>query len=136
MEFPVIEGIPVLINESSSVFSFRDFLERRDTFFQTPPTKIKQAAGKFMPTLDHNITTKKNYIAFVGFLLNEHAHPEVLVLGGSIIGHGLEKILSHPSVHFTETDVSFGPRPTLLFHAHVIPFHTATFDGVFAQSVL
>jgi uncharacterized protein YbaR (Trm112 family) len=32
-QFPVVNGIPVLINERSSVFTFDDFVSHRKTFF-------------------------------------------------------------------------------------------------------
>jgi uncharacterized protein YbaR (Trm112 family) len=31
--FPIVDGVPVLINEKRSVFSYADFTEQRKTFF-------------------------------------------------------------------------------------------------------
>jgi len=33
-EFPVVDGVPVLINESRSLFSISDFVTHGDTFFR------------------------------------------------------------------------------------------------------
>ena len=134
--FPIVDGIPVLINESASVFSIRDFTEHQNTFFQSRPNKVNQLIGKLLPTLDHNISTKKNYGKFAELLAAEIRTPKVLILGGSIVGRGLDEILSHPSIQFIETDVSFGPRTALVCDAHNIPFDDRTFDGVIAQAVL
>ena len=69
-------------------------------------------------------------------LLSENAAPRVLVLGGTVIGQGMENVLSHSEIEVIESDVSFGPRTALICDAHDIPFDDATFDGVIVEAVL
>ncbi|GAC1539128.1 MAG: hypothetical protein NVS2B7_10680 [Herpetosiphon sp.] len=52
------------------------------------------------------------------------------------MGTGTEQLLAFPAIKLVETDVSWGPRTTLMSDAHDIPFTEATFDGVIVQAVL
>ena len=60
--FPIVDGIPVLINEQSSVFSLNDFVSYRRTFFSnTRENKLKKAVRRFIPTISKNIKGSENY---------------------------------------------------------------------------
>jgi SAM-dependent methyltransferase len=62
--------------------------------------------------------------------------PRVLVVGGRILGDGMELIAGDDSIELVELDVAFGPRCSLISDAHDIPFHDGVFDGVVIQAVL
>ncbi len=135
--FPVVNGIPVLINEHASLFSIEDFLCDRDTFFplsQEPP--IKRAARRLLPSITGNVASRRNYQEFAKLLASRSSSPVVLVIGGGMLGEGMETLLAHPSMELVETDVSWGPRTKLICDAHDIPFAGGSFDGVIAQAVL
>lgn len=134
--FPKVDDVPVVINEANSVFSIQDFVQRRNTFFQVKPHRMKQFFNRYLPSLDHNIATKENYSTFTSLLLNESETPVVLIIGGSIIGKDLEVLLSRQNIQCVETDVSLGPRTMLICDAHDIPLENGTFDGVIVQAVL
>ncbi len=135
--FPVVDGIPVLINEQSSVFSINDFTSRRKTFFDNvSENKITNALRRFVPTIGKNVAGKSNYSRMSDVLLKQSASPRVLVIGGSILGEGMESLANNTAIDFIETDVSFGPRAMLICDAHDIPFDDESFDGVIAQAVL
>ncbi len=55
---------------------------------------------------------------------------------GSIVGEGMEALIGHPNIELVESDVSFGPRTTVIGDAHSIPFDDNSFDGVIVQAVL
>ena len=133
--FPIVDGIPVLINEANSLFSVSDFTHRRDTYL-TPRSKLTQLAKKFIPTLSRNLKARANLSRFVELLHKKSANPQVLILGGSVVGQGLKQILSLPFIQFIESDVSFGPRTVLICDIHDIPFEDETFDGVITQATL
>jgi len=133
--FPMVDGIPVLINESNSIFSLSDFERHRDTYFKTY-SKSEKFLRRFLPAIDQNLKAEANLSKFAGLILRESTDPKVLILGGSKVGRGLKDILSHESIRFVETDVSFGPRTTVICDVHDIPFRDETFDGVIAQAVL
>jgi uncharacterized protein YbaR (Trm112 family) len=132
--FPIIDGIPILINESASVFSIQDLVKLKH-----PPQlngRLKRTGKILIPSITRNIKAKKNYLKFADLLTEKNPAPRILVVGGGIIGNGLDTILCDTPLQFIETDVSLGPRTSLVCDAHDIPFHDETFDGVIAQAVL
>jgi methyltransferase family protein len=134
--FPVVDRIPILINESSSVFSISDFLYRHETFFRPQQGKEAEAIRRLLPTITENIVSKRNYSKFGSLLIDKSSTPLVLVVGGSILGKGMEPLLSYPAIELVESDVSFGARTTLICDAHDLPFPPNFFDGVIIQAVL
>ncbi len=136
-KFPIVDSIPVLINESSSIFSISDFIERQNTTFNiTATSKIKRFLVNLVPQNSVNIQGVKNYQLLAELLLKQIDRPKVLVLGGSILGQGMEALTSVPSIDIIASDVSFGPQTALICDAHDIPFKDKSFDGVIAQAVL
>ncbi|BAZ68533.1 MAG: methyltransferase domain-containing protein [Pelatocladus maniniholoensis HA4357-MV3] len=135
--FPIKNGIPILIDEKSSIFSIEDFLNERNTFFDlSPKNKLLEALKSLIPEISLNIKSRKNYKHFAEILLSLSSHPKVLVIGGSILGKGTEAIVDNPKIELVETDVSFGSRTTIICDAHSIPFANNSFDGVIVQAVL
>ncbi len=136
-DFPIVDGIPVLINERSSVFSIADFTARRETFFSSAgESRLKKTIRRVLPTIDRNIKAKSNYRRLSQLLLRQSTAPRVLVIGGSILGQGMEALANNTAIDLIDSDVSFGPRTMLICDAHDIPFADGTFDGVIAQAVL
>lgn len=137
-KYPIIKGIPILINEDKSIFSFDDFINERSLFFDIPQQKrIKKSIVKFIPKLSNNLVAKKNYAAIAQLLKsNKIDKPKVLILGGSIEGEGSQDFLNSPDLQIIESDVSFGPRTQIVLDAHAIPYQTETFNCVVAQAVL
>ena len=117
--FPVVDGIPVLINEQRSVFAISDFLERRATTFSLRPRPFE-----------------RNYARLGELLASATPVADVLVVGGSVLGAGMETFASNSSVQLIATDVSFGPCTAVICDAHDLPFADGSFDGVVVQAVL
>src|ERR1700709_774605 len=88
-EFPIINGIPCLINEQNSVFTIVGFLAHRDTFFVIEEAKpgFKSTVRKMIPSNSINTISREKYKIFAERLLKKSASPKVLILGGSILGH-------------------------------------------------
>jgi SAM-dependent methyltransferase len=133
--FPIIDGIPILLNEESSVFTFDDFVSRSSTFFLRE-SKLKDTLIRLMPSISANIKAKENYRQFRDLVLRQSVVPRVLVIGGSILGDGVEFIAREVSIDLVESDVSFGKRTQIICDAHDIPFEDGSFDGVIVQAVL
>jgi len=138
--FPVIDGVPVLLNEAGSVFSIADFVAKRSTYFKSGDDsrkgKLRDALRRLVPAIGENLEAQENFGRLARLLLEQTTHPRVLVLGGSILGQGMEALVEDPDVELVDTDVSFGPRTSLICDAHDIPFDDESFDGVVAQAVL
>ncbi|MGE5611968.1 MAG: methyltransferase domain-containing protein [Bacillota bacterium] len=133
--FPVADGLPVLINEANSVFSFEDFLAHRNTTFGQM-SKVMEVISEHLPWLTANYKAKQNYRRLAELLLQNSANPKVLVIGGSIMGAGMEALARHPGIQLIESDVSHGPRTALIADAHDLPFKEGSLDGVVIQAVL
>jgi len=135
--FPLIRGIPVLINDSQSLFSINHFIDIQGNISSKTrsKSKIRSYIGKSLPSLGHNLKAKDNYEIFAKRLLKKKNNPRVLVIGGRVAGIGIKNILDS-SIDFVESDISFGPRTSLICDAHDIPFEDNSFDGVISQAVL
>jgi SAM-dependent methyltransferase len=137
--FPVVDGVPILLNEARSVFSTSDFLLRRDTTFQLHRNRVERLLHgllDLLPDISGSVGAKRNYASFTDSLLQQTPAPKVLIIGGSILGEGMTPLTINPAFELIATDVSFGPLTVLVCDAHDIPFDDETFDGVVVQAVL
>jgi SAM-dependent methyltransferase len=133
--FPVLDGVPILINDANSLFSVADFQHRRGTFFR-PSSLSPGRISSRLPRLGRNVSSRRNFAHLARLLLDGSSSPRVLILGGGIEGNESQSLLARPGIECVESDVSFGPRTALICDAHDIPFEDATLDGVVAQAVL
>jgi len=140
--FPIVNGVPVLINESASVFTIADYVQGRDTFF-VRKSRLQRTLDRLTPSISGNVNSRQHYERLTQELLAQAGRrspsgdrPRVLVVGGGILGQGMEALVGRPEIELVETDVAFGPRTALICDAHDLPFADAAFDGVVAQAVL
>ena len=133
--FPIVNGIPILINEEMSVFNIQDFFDQKETTFKVSG-KLDSIAKKIIPSISNNIKAKANYKKLLTLILGQTPQPKVLVIGGSILGEGIEDLITEPKINLVESDVTFGPRTQIIFDAHDIPFPNEFFDCVIIQAVL
>src|SRR5437868_14962518 len=59
--FPIINGIPILIDEDRSIFSIDDFVNQRNTTFYFSENKCERAVRRFVPQIIRNIKGRENY---------------------------------------------------------------------------
>jgi SAM-dependent methyltransferase len=139
IRYPITDGVPVLIDESKSIFDIADFLARRETTFRSSDRILKDTFSGVMPRIGHNVKAAGNYARFAA-LLAALATParraRVLVVGGSILGKGMEPLATHPALELVETDLALGPRTMMICDGHDLPFIDSSFDGVIVQAVL
>ncbi len=134
--FPIINGIPILIDEDCSLFSIDDFVNQRGATYFSSQAGFEQTIKRFIPDISRNIKGRQNFNKLAKLLLDQSSAPKVLVIGGSILGEGMEAITAHPCIELVESDAAFGPRTTLVCDAHSLPFEDNSFDGVIVQAVL
>jgi SAM-dependent methyltransferase len=131
--FPVVHGIPVLINDDNSVFSRSDYAgsdayQGASGYGGSVDTSAgwRKAYRKFARKLSEAEVPGSNVNAIEQIL---HVNPDARIL---VIGSGERK---YPA-NATYTDVAFAPDIRCICDAHDLPFAEASFDAVFADSVL
>lgn len=134
--FPIVDGVPVMIDDDDSVFTIDDFVQQRNLFFNLRPSRAARILNRLTPDISKNIKGRENYDRLARLLAARQGKATLLVLGGSVLGEGMEALLRYPALQIIESDVSFGPRTQLICDAHDIPFDDCTVDGVVVQAVL
>lgn len=134
-EFPSVDGVPVLIDERSSIFDRSTFLNREPTFFK-PVGRIRQWISGMVPDISANVTARSNFAALAELLEQRPERSTVLVVGGGVVGAGMERLLDNPRIEVIETDAALGPRTQLICDAHDLPFPDSSVDAVVVQAVL
>src|SRR4030095_5533360 len=69
-------------------------------------------------------------------MLRKTSRPRVLVVGGSLLGAGMQSLADDSALERVGTDVTFGPLTSLVCDAHDLPFEDGCFDAVVVQAVL
>lgn len=133
--YPIIKGIPILLDEEKSLFKINQFTSNEKTTLDSKRLSLKKTAKRFLPSISRNFKAKENYFTFKKLLFRINDRPKVLVIGGGIMGAGFEYMVDD-RIDIIETDVSFGPRTKIIADAHSLPFKNKSFDGVIVQAVL
>lgn len=135
IRYPVVDGIPVIINGQNSIFSVSDYLDHKETTYRRS-NGLQEIVARLVPENHASPKTVMNLKKFHDDLHKLSDRPKVLVVGGRILGDGMEWLAGDDSIELVELDVAFGPRCSLISDAHDIPFRDGVFDGVVAQAVL
>ncbi len=133
--FPVAHGVPILIDETHSLFRIAGFLRQEPTFFR-PRGRLRCWAAGLLPEMSRNVVAKGVLARMRERPVRQPGRPRVLVIGAGVMGVGLEAILDEPAIEAVHSDVSLTPRVQLIADAHDLPFAAGTFDAVIVQAVL
>jgi SAM-dependent methyltransferase len=133
--FPCVAGAPILINEATSIFDTAGFERGQETFFK-PVGRARKWASERLPDLSGNVAAEQALARFRALLKEAGDRPRVLVIGGGVVGAGLDDLLSDGDFEIVETDAALGERTQLICDAHDLPFRDEVFDGVIVQAVL
>jgi len=134
-QFPIIDGIPILIDEEKSVARFLDYDHRpeKNLIKQNP---FKKIISRFTPSKSLNFQSEKNYSKFTALMTQKNNMPCVLVVGGRKLGCGISPLIDSKSIYVLETDITYGSRTKLICDAHNLPFEDQSFEAVVIQAVL
>jgi SAM-dependent methyltransferase len=137
-KYPVVGGVPVLINEANSVFTTEEVIRAGPYAFDPASAKtgIVQRIRDSIPSSSANYVGTRLVNDLHALLTNEHARPRILIIGGGVIGRGIQAMVDDPSVELVESDIFIGPRTGVLFDSHDVPFEDESFDAVISQAVL
>lgn len=137
LRFPVINGVPVLLNESNSVFRTKDYLEINSAYGGASAyaghldkvTGLRQLYRRFVYRLGEGNLPKREFdtSAAIDHILKAQPAARILIIGaGDTVFPG----------NVTYTDVAFGKHVTCIADAHDLPFLDCSFDACIACAVL
>lgn len=133
--YPVLGGVPILICEPRSLFTIQGFLDRRPTFFKPLPA-WRARLSRLLPNEDLNVAARENFERLRRLLHERYERARVLVVGGSIVGAGMQGLVDDPRIELIETDAAWGPRTQLICDGHDLPLKDGSVDCVIVQAVL
>lgn len=133
IRYPIIDGIPILINDKNSLFSIDDFVQRANTTFDIKKSNLRRFLGNLVPTIGVNIKARQNFDEIAAML---PVRSKILVIGGSIMGEGMDTLYAADAFELVGADVSFGPHVKVICDAHDLTFEDELFDCVVVQAVL
>lgn len=134
-EFPVSHGVPILVVPQKSIFDIETFTNQDPTFFR-PVGKLREFISRYIPDVSMNVSSAAVYDRMRDHLLANTDRPTVLVIGGGVIGGGMDSLINDPRIRFIETDVAVAPRTKLICDGHDLPFQDQSVDAVIVQAVL
>jgi SAM-dependent methyltransferase/uncharacterized protein YbaR (Trm112 family) len=130
-EYPVVDGVPILLAPELTIFSPEEVARRE---FVKPPSPIRDRLWRMKPQKGRPMGTAERYADFAA-RIRASAGRRVLVIGGGRLGYGAEALLES-GLDIVESDVYLSPRVDLVCDAHHLPFADESFDGVVLQAVL
>lgn len=140
--YPVISGVPTLIDETRSVFTYDDIrqMAHRDGQASDRAGKARRLGGlkeifrRFKPEISSNLTADRLYSSLRDELLKAD-EPVVLCVGNADGGKGFS-YMKDPAIRIVSTDVAISDSTDYAVDAHSLPFADNTFDAVIVQAVL
>lgn len=134
--FPIVQGIPVLIDESRSLFTIPEVVKQMAGPGMASKVPLRRRLeNKLVPPITKNFVAAGNLKIFFERILADNSKPLILIIGGSTVGQGLEGFLKHPDIRFIESDIYLGPRTNLINDAQALPVADCSVDGVLIQAV-
>jgi hypothetical protein len=132
--FTVVDGIAMLINAASSVVDVNEVVNAAHV--ASRPKGILAILERVLPDPSINLVGEANFAKLLGLVESAGEPALTLVVGGAVVGRGMDRVVAHPLVELVETDIYVGPRTTLVCDAHDLPFADESFDAVIIQAVL
>ncbi len=142
--FPLVNGVPILINDANSVFAISDYLGKggyegasygRDWAPESGTTTrktLKQRVQRLFRRLADSPSSMR-YISdaeAIAVVRQTFPSPRILVVGSADRRHGNE------SDRVACVDVALGPGVDVIADAHDLPFPVCSFDMIIAIAVL
>lgn len=135
-DFPHVNGVPVLVDFSTSI------LNEHDVFVGGAESLVGRTRYSGIKSFFKNILSppqKKTVINIDRFVHEVRAispSPLVLVIGGGTIGQGISKIYDAEDIRVIAFDIYISPYVHFIADAHKIPLVNESVDAVVIQAVL
>lgn len=132
--YPIVDGIPVLIDERASIFRIADYTAQALT--KPPQSSLHSFALRALPSLDLNVSSRRNAALLREGLFERAERPEMLNIGGKHSRAALADLGRDTRIDCTECDSVPGPGVTVITDARALPFADSSFDVVVLDGVL
>ena len=133
--YPTVHGVPILIDESTSIFAFADFTQHRDTTF-VRRSATKERLKHLLPSLSATPGSAQRNALFCETLQQQSKSPLVLVVGAGDKAGGLTTLIEDHDVDLIASDVHLGPQTNVVADAHSLPLADESVDAVVVIAVL
>lgn len=137
--FPFIGGVPALVDVESSIVSL-DELRASDGSSAVPRRLVASGLRRHLDDLLHppNRVAEASIARLLELARADSGgrRPLVLVVGGGVVGSGIEALYDDPGVDVVAFDLYASDVTQLIADGHHIPLASASVDGVVVQAVL
>lgn len=133
-KYPIINGIPIIIDDTESVFNINDIITQKNT---TQDSSYREKSlkniirQKILPSLSKDFNFIKRYKK----LAEKHRNGKILIIGAGDKIEWYNSIFNDKSLVIT-SDVHTQFNPDIVVDCHQIPFANESFDLVIAGQVL
>lgn len=144
--YPLVAGVPILINEQRSPFRIAEYLpQAQPSIASRLAHSLRELCVEALPSLSRNVGSRENFRALAALMRERDPHPghsgtsdrfRVLVVGGASAGVGFQALLEQSDVDIVETDVALTDRTQIVCDGHDLPFVDGAFHAVVCQAVL
>jgi SAM-dependent methyltransferase len=133
--FPSVGVLPVLVDSANSVFDAADIVGRGGGSI-VPRTRGKVFTSVRRLLMARNKVAERSIQRLLALLGGRSPAPVVLVVGGGVIGSGLEWFYRDSAASIVGFDVYASPLVQFVADGHTIPLRDGTVDAVVVQGVL
>jgi SAM-dependent methyltransferase len=138
LEFPIVAGKPVLIDEARSLFEHDDYRgaqDRHDRPVADLTSRLRKLV-RWLPRPSVNLSAGRCFETMKRRLRGQGLAPVILVVGGGTGGKGTALLHGESGLRIINVDPSPQSSAALFCDAHDLPFRDGTVDGVVIQAVL
>lgn len=132
--FPVVDGVPILIDDATSVFRVSDFVRRDETTFRSGG-RLRRLK-RYLPRLVATPRDSEAEAGFADLLLAANPAPRVLVIGAGEDAGRSAALKRRPEIELVLSDVHLGRLTDVVADAHRLPFADESFGAVLIHAVL
>ena len=134
--YPIIDDVPVLLNEQKSIFTIDSFTKKEETTFILN-SNSKRIINKFIPSINGNYVSGAKLKSFKDLIIKKIENPKILIIGSGFESHGIkDNFINSKNICVLDTDVSLSPNVDVICDGHSLPFKNKSFDAVILQAVL
>jgi SAM-dependent methyltransferase len=135
--YPIIGGVPVIIDDENSVFAVQDYVELGGYGGASYGTASDRVAGwrrRYRSLVTRFLRNRGPFLARFGAhqavanIVGLNASARILVIGAGEV--------EYVAPYVVYTDVAFGSKAQFICDAHALPFPDSYFDGAICVAVL